>query len=180
MSQTNWDENVHMYDFSRMKQDGTECHLLRTADADMADACEKHFQMSRGTPTSVARKQTSTAVKYEPYKKRTGSKLSARNDSVPRTVPPVLAEHHHRKQEGADTTRYKSYTSTSSKQRTHPAHMYDFSRMKQDGTECHLLDADMDNACEKHAVSTLVQICLRMCVRAVVTVAPHCIAGQDR
>ena len=28
-------------------------------------------------------------------------------------------------------------------------------------------------------VSTLVQLCLRRCVRAVVTVAPHCIAGQD-
>ena len=88
---------AHMYDFSRMKQDGKECHLLRTADAEMGDACEKHFQMSRGTPTSVARKQTSTAVEREPYKKRTGSRLSARNDSVPRTVPPVLAEHHHRK-----------------------------------------------------------------------------------
>ena len=30
------------------------------------------------------------------------------------------------------------------------------------------------------AVSTLVQIGLCTCVRAVVTVAPHCIAGQDR
>ena len=30
------------------------------------------------------------------------------------------------------------------------------------------------------AVSTLVQIGLHKCVRAVVTVAPHCIAGQDR
>ena len=88
---------AHMYDFSRMKQHGTECHLLRTADADMAYPCEKHFQTSPGTPISVARKQTSTAVKYEPYKKKTGSKLSARNASVPRTVPPVLAEHHHRK-----------------------------------------------------------------------------------
>ena len=32
----------------------------------------------------------------------------------------------------------------------------------------------------KGAVSTLVQTCLCMGVRAVVTVAPHCIAGQDR
>ena len=66
-----------------MKQDGTECHLLRTKDADIADACEKHFKM--------ARERTSTAVKYAPYKKRTGSSLlSARNDSVPR-----IKHHHH-------------------------------------------------------------------------------------
>ena len=30
------------------------------------------------------------------------------------------------------------------------------------------------------AMSTLLQTCLCMGVRAVVTVAPHCIAGQDR
>ena len=30
------------------------------------------------------------------------------------------------------------------------------------------------------AVSTLAQTCLCMGVRAVVTVVPHCIAGQDR
>ena len=83
---------AHMYDFSRMK-DGTECHLLRTVDADMAYACEKHFQMSPGTPISVARQQTSNRHRKEhkPYK-RTGSKLPllARNDSVPRTVAPKL------------------------------------------------------------------------------------------
>ena len=48
---------AHMYDLSRM-EDGTECHLLRTVDADMAYACEKHFQMSPGTPISVARQRT--------------------------------------------------------------------------------------------------------------------------
>ena len=123
-----------------MKQDGTECGLLRNVDADMANACEKHF-------TSVAQQQASTVGHQQP-KERTTTSTSSKQRTYPAQPQASTVDHQHRKEH---TTRYKSYTSTGNKQRTHPAHMYDFSQMKQDGTECHLLrDADMAYACKKH------------------------------
>ena len=177
-----------MYDFSQIK-DGTECGLLRNVNPDMADACDKYFtsgaQQQASTVDHQHRKEYTT--RYKPYTS-TGNKqrthpahmydFSQMKDGTEcgllRNVNPDMADacekyftfgaqqqastvdHHHRKDY---TSRYKPYTSTGNKQRTHPAHMYDFSQMK-DGTECGLLrnvNPDIADACEKYFTSVAQQ-----------------------
>ena len=130
-----------MYDFKHMKQDGTECGLLRNVNPDMADACEKYF-------TSVAQQRRQHrkehAVKYEPYKTRTGSKPHHRH-----TPPSARPESELPIPLARPASAPHTYTNS----------MYDFSQMK-DGTECGLLrnvNPDMADACEKYFTSVAQQ-----------------------